>query len=158
MIAPITFTIAMTALLTNAETAPQSGASTGAGAGTPAPQSAAQSGASTGAGAGTPAPLGAAPAGTPAPPGAAPTLRTLSLDEAIELAVRHDPNIERARSDEERSRLRTLRANFDRVSATVDASIQELYVTPATVLGLSNATASLQAPLFSGWRVSANVA
>ncbi len=101
-----------------------------------------------------------------APPSETAT-RTLTLDEAVELALGTDPTVGAARIVRDRSQLAVLRAQLDRFSLKVDAQLQELW-TQSNIggdqegaftggLGLSNASASLNVPVFSGFRVESNV-
>ena len=84
--------------------------------------------------------------------------RSLSLAEATEIAVAADPGMSQRAIDEERTRLQLLRANLARIRASVDLSVQEVYaLPPSLVLGLSNIEARIDAPIFSGWRVEANI-
>jgi outer membrane protein, multidrug efflux system len=95
--------------------------------------------------------------------------RTLTLDEAIALAEERSVEVEVSQIDQDRARLRTLRANLERVHATVDASVAELYDkpnlfgptppgSPDILLGLSSLEARVGVPIFSGFRVEANIA
>jgi outer membrane protein len=118
--------------------------------------------------------------------------RSLSLAEAVDLAMRTEPLVAETRVARDRSELAVLRAELDRVTIKVDAQLQELWnesniagpalprqcsagavsdaacallngqlreveQSPAVGLGLSNVSASLTVPLFSGFRVEANV-
>ncbi|HRI51731.1 MAG TPA: TolC family protein, partial [Pseudomonadota bacterium] len=148
-----------------------------------------------------------------------PTARSLSLAEAIDLALRTDPQVQSAQATAERGELGVLRAQLDRFSLKVDTFITEQYrvsnlggspsaaacgtalptgpllggnlyaplqllsvaggalgspteaecaaaagqyIPPSTVqsaaLGQFNVSADLRVPLFSGFRVTANVA
>ena len=128
------------------------------------------------------------------PTAAAP--RSLSLAEAVQLAIAIDPVVAQAHIADDRTALGVLRAQLDRVSVKVDGSLQEMWnktnlggptmyncavagitygTDPATCqsmggvssaagdqspsgsLGLLNVQAAVNAPLFSGFRVSANV-
>jgi outer membrane protein len=114
--------------------------------------------------------------------------RKLSLAEAVDLALQVDPLVAEARIGEDRSKLAVLRSQLDRVSLKVDGQIQEIWAdsniggplqcTTASTsdptqcsqaggtlvgayqqgLGLLNVAANLNVPLFSGFRVSSNVA
>lgn len=95
--------------------------------------------------------------------------RTLTLDQAVALAEERSLELSAARIDEERAALRTLRANLERVTASVDASIDELYDkpnlfgpdppgSPDVLLGLSSLEARIGVPLFSGFRIEADIA
>lgn len=95
--------------------------------------------------------------------------RTLTLDEAIALAEERSAEIQATQVDSERARLRTLRANLARVQASVDVSVSELYDkpnlfgptppgSPDILLGLSSLEARLGVPVFSGFRVEADIA
>ena len=131
--------------------------------------------------------------------------RRLTLAEAVQLALTVDPDVGQARVQRARAHLGTLRAQLDRVSVKVDASVEELWdqeniggsrqyscaygggllattvatvacpdlpnpwnaaqTTPGTLrqlsdsgfVGLSNLTARVNFPVFSGFRVEANV-
>src|SRR5262245_20419530 len=94
---------------------------------------------------------------------------TLTLGQAVELALRTDPQLGAAEVARERAELAVLRAQLDRFSFRIDAQIQELWaksniggeqVDPSIGdqpsdggLGLSYAAANLTAPVFSGFRV-----
>lgn len=96
--------------------------------------------------------------------------RPLTLDEAIDLALASAPGVAVHQVAAERARLQTLRANLERIHASVDATASALYVSPPFVpvsgssasygalLPLANLEASVSAPLFSGFRVSADIA
>ena len=114
--------------------------------------------------------------------------RKLTLAEAVDLALQVDPQVAEARIGEDRTKLGVLRSQLDRVSLKVDGQLQELWAgsniggprqctTAATSdptlctqaggqlvgaqqggLGLLNVAANLNVPLFSGFRVSSNVA
>ena len=96
--------------------------------------------------------------------------RPLTLDEAIELALSSAPSVGVHRVAEERARLQTLRANLERIHASVDATASALYQSPpflpvsgaspgyGAFLPLANLEASVGAPLFSGFRVTADIA
>jgi outer membrane protein TolC len=100
----------------------------------------------------------------------AETPRPLTLDEAVELALSSSPDVAVHHVAVERARLQTLRANLERIHASVDATASALYVSPPFVpvsgtsasygalLPLANLEASVSAPLFSGFRVSADIA
>jgi outer membrane protein TolC len=90
----------------------------------------------------------------------------LTLDEAVALAEQRSAALDRAHTQVERAQLAQFRAQLDRVRATVDAQITELVDkpniggaggSPNLVLGLSSLNAQVNAPLFSGFYVSANV-
>jgi outer membrane protein TolC len=105
--------------------------------------------------------------------------RPLSLAEATAIAVAADPGVSQRSIDEERARLQLLRANLARIRASVDVTVQEVYAkpnlfgplppgcdkasdvgcdpSPNVILGLSNIEARVDAPLFSGWRVEADI-
>lgn len=102
--------------------------------------------------------------------------QTLSLRAAVERALRLDPQTAYALLARDRSKLALLRAQLDRVSAKVDASLGEqwrawkAFSDPAcdptgacaatsgtTTSGTSSFTASLAVPLFTGFRLTANV-
>lgn len=94
--------------------------------------------------------------------------RTLTLGEAIDLAIAADPELAKSEIGHDRSRLTQLRAELDRFRFTVDAQLQELW-TRANLggdregaleggLGLSNVSANLTVPIFSGFRVESNIA
>jgi outer membrane protein TolC len=106
----------------------------------------------------------AAAADVPAPASA----RALTLDDAIDLAIAHDPRVDRAALEVERARLRTKRANLERLRASVDVSAQALYVSPAffspspgaplgAILPLGTLQGAVDAPLFSGWRIESDI-
>jgi outer membrane protein TolC len=87
---------------------------------------------------------------------------------AIERGLREDPVLFSTAIQRDRGRLATLRAQLDRFSLKVDASLGEQWrtvksfgdstFTPTTgVAGSSSFNANLQVPLFSGFRVTANV-
>ena len=84
--------------------------------------------------------------------------RALSLAEAVELALRAEPLLAEARIVRERAELAVLRARLDRVSAKVDAELQEIWNASglgraersSAGIGLSNASAGLNVPVFSG--------
>lgn len=93
--------------------------------------------------------------------------RTLTLAEAVDLAIAADPELARAELAHDRADLAALRAELDRFSFRVDAQLQELW-TRANIggdradgmdggLGLSNLSASLTIPLFAGFRVESAV-
>ena len=94
----------------------------------------------------------------------------LTLVEATEIALRGDPGVARAAVDIERARLLTLTANLARVHVSVDASVQEIFAGGTSpffdkqfgagggLLGLGNVQASVDAPLYSGGRVEADIA
>lgn len=94
--------------------------------------------------------------------GVGSSTRALTLAEAVDLAVGHDPTIARARVLEDRASLATLRADLDRFSATVDAQLEELWFASSDGdsigLGLSSLTARVSVPVFSGFRVESAVA
>lgn len=54
-------------------------------------------------------------------------VRTLTLAEAVDLAMKVDPQLAEARIGKDRSKLAVLRAQLDRVSLKVDGSISELF-------------------------------
>lgn len=95
---------------------------------------------------------------------AAVSARPLTLAQATEVAVAGDGNVVRARVEEERARLLVLRANLERVRATVDVDVNALYgknvLAPdyGSVLPLASVEGSIGAPLFSGFRISADIA
>ena len=82
--------------------------------------------------------------------------RPLTLTEATELAVGGSPLMDRARVAEERARLLVLRANLERIHASIDVSLTGLYakdlltLDTGGVLGLANLEGGVSAPLFSG--------
>jgi outer membrane protein len=94
----------------------------------------------------------------------------LTLRDAIERACRVDPGLASARVSEDRAKLAVLRAQLDRVSVTVDGSLQLLWNRYGIGLpadqqpnipagqGLSGLSANLNVPLFSGLRVESAVA
>jgi outer membrane protein len=102
------------------------------------------------------------------PAAAPPVVHTLSLKDAIDEALSTSPGIQQVHVQSERARLQKLRAELEHVHASVDVQIQEvgnatnlLGPTPpgviAGVLGLSSATANVEVPLFSGFRVEAGI-
>ena len=100
-----------------------------------------------------------------APPSVTPT--QLSLDDAVAQALKTAPTVHRAEVSRDQAELTTLRANLDRFALRVDASVQELWTksniwgdggSPEVTLGLSNLSARLEVPIFSGFRVESNVA
>lgn len=122
----------------------------------------------------------AAPPVPPAPVTSATSIERLGLREAIELGLRGDPGVASALAQAERGRVGVLRAQLDRFSLKVDASLQEAYrasnlarqeisvlredLTVETTrdvqgapVGTFNAQANLGLPLFTGFRVTANV-
>ena len=92
----------------------------------------------------------------------------LSVNEAVDLALRVAPTVKGARASRDQADLAVLRANLDRFSLSVDAQIQEIWARTNIggdasnafegLLGLSNITARLEVPVFSGFRVEATVA
>lgn len=97
-----------------------------------------------------------------------PQARPLSLSDATAIAVGVDPGRDRLAIEQERARLRTLRANLARVRASVDLNAQAIYVSPGFftpslqapyggVLALGTAQAAVNAPLFSGFRISNDI-
>ena len=91
----------------------------------------------------------------------------LTLVRAVQAALRTEPLVASARLARDRSRLAHLRAQLDRFSLRVDAQLQELWFKTGIGggrddageggLGLSNVSARLDVPLFSGLRVESNV-
>src|SRR4051812_30516771 len=53
--------------------------------------------------------------------------RTLTMNEAVELAMRVEPTLAEAYIAKDRSKLAVLRAQLDRVSLKIDGSISELF-------------------------------
>lgn len=90
--------------------------------------------------------------------------RPLTLVEATEIAVGQDGGVGRARVEEERARLGVLRANLERVRARVDLDVSALYgknvLAPdyGSLLPLGSLEGSLGVPVFSGFRISADIA
>lgn len=92
---------------------------------------------------------------------------TLSLQEAVDRAMRTSPSARGAEALRARAELATLRSQLDRFSVKVDAQVQEVWAKTdigrdATMgfegwLGLSNLSARVDVPLFSGFGVEANV-
>ncbi|MEL7370073.1 MAG: TolC family protein [Myxococcota bacterium] len=91
----------------------------------------------------------------------------LTYDDAVDLALRIAPSVRSARVSRDQAALTTLRANLDRFSLRVDAQVQEIWAKTNIgvsdpgfegFLGLSNLSARLDVPVFSGFRVEANVA
>ena len=77
---------------------------------------------------------------------AAPALAAplaLPLRTAVSLAVGNDPGVARAGFAVERARLRELRANLQRLQASVDFNAQAVYVSP-NVFALSSASFASQ--------------
>lgn len=95
----------------------------------------------------------------------ATSTRSISLQEAVELALALDPRIAARQVEASRSELVVLRAELDRISVKVDASATELWTrsgmggdgAASQTLGLSNLSASLGVPLFAGFRLSAGI-
>lgn len=117
--------------------------------------------------------------------------RELTLEDAVDLAMRVDPLLEAAVIDRDRTKLGTLRTQLDRITLKIDGQLQELwnkvniggqtlgactvasdrascagnggtYVlspdqSPASAQGLFNLSASLNVPVFAGFRVDATV-
>lgn len=100
--------------------------------------------------------------------GTATATPTLSLDEAVERAMHTSPAARGADATRARAELATLRSQLDRFSVRVDAQVQEVWAKTNIGrdadaafegwLGLSNLSARVDVPLFSGFRVEANVA
>ncbi len=96
--------------------------------------------------------------------------RPLTLAEAIDVALASAPEVAAHQVAAERARLQTLRANLERIHVSVDATTSALAVSPpflttsggaashGAFLPLASLEASAGAPLFSGFRISANVA
>lgn len=94
--------------------------------------------------------------------------RLLTLEEAVGLALKSEPAIAGAQIERERASLAVLRADLDRFSVKVDAQVQELWAKTnigrsdsesfSGALGLSNFSAAVNVPVFSGFAVEANVA
>ncbi len=53
--------------------------------------------------------------------------REISLEDAIELAIRVDPLLEAANVDRERTKVATLRTQLDRITLTLDGNLRELW-------------------------------
>jgi outer membrane protein len=93
--------------------------------------------------------------------------KTLTLREAVELAIAAQPGVDAAGFARRRTELAVLRAQLDRFSFKVDAQLLELWSKsnigsdrdeiPDGALGLSNLSAKLDVPIFAGFRVEANV-
>src|SRR5688572_18705468 len=92
--------------------------------------------------------------------------RSLTLEDAVELALSSDPQLGAARAVRERTELAVLRAQLDRFSFRIDAQLQEIWAKSIGGeqmeafdggLGLSSATANLTVPVFSGLRVEKSV-
>ena len=92
---------------------------------------------------------------------------SLRLGDAVDMALRRAPTVRSARASHEQAELTTLRANLDRFVFRVDAQVQEIWAKTNIggsgggfegFLGLSNLAARLEVPVFSGFRVEANVA
>jgi outer membrane protein len=99
----------------------------------------------------------------------------LSLRDAVERALRVDPQTLTAVVNRQRGELAVLRAQLDRFSLKVDANLSEGFAAynfwltkqPSKLevklteadswAGMFNVAANLQVPIFSGFRVSANV-
>lgn len=100
--------------------------------------------------------------------GTATATPTLSLEDAVATAIRTSPSAQSATAVQARAELATLRSQLDRFSFQVDAQLQEVWAETGIGadrgdgfegwLGLSNLSARLDVPLFSGFRVEANVA
>jgi outer membrane protein TolC len=90
--------------------------------------------------------------------------RPMTLAEATEIAVGVDGAVARARVEGERARLVVLRANLERVRATLDANLAGLYGKNVlaqdlgAALPLANLEANVSAPIFSGYRITAGIA
>ncbi|MCK6549879.1 TolC family protein [Myxococcota bacterium] len=87
--------------------------------------------------------------------------RTLTLGEAVELAMRSAPELARADVDRKRADLATVRAELERFDIRVDAELQELFVASglgrdatSSLLGTSNLSARATVPLYAGGRIS----
>ncbi len=111
----------------------------------------------------------------PAPaaaPGGAATQAPVRLDlrAAVSRALALDPQVASALVNYDRGKLAVLRAQLDRLSLKVDASLSEQWSATGFLgtgdaaggtrtggNGAVNLSASLQVPLFSGYRVTANV-
>ena len=92
---------------------------------------------------------------------------SLSLEDAVEQALKTAPTVKGLRISRDQAELTTFRANLDRFAFRVDAAIQEIWAKTNIggdgagfegFLGLSSLTARLDVPVFSGFRVEANVA
>lgn len=93
--------------------------------------------------------------------------RSLSLADAVALALETAPAVGEAHVGRDRAELAVFRAQLDRFSAKLDANLQEIYAKTGLgrdsaqqfsgALGLSNLSASINVPVFSGFRVEANV-
>jgi outer membrane protein len=54
-------------------------------------------------------------------------LRTLTMADAVDLAIRSDPAIDEALNDRDRTKNATLRSQLDRISFRIDGQLQELW-------------------------------
>jgi outer membrane protein TolC len=90
---------------------------------------------------------------------------TLSLPDAITIGLRVDPIVAEGKVAEDRAKLATLRAQLDRVAIKADGTVQEQYNHTwggqggnlTGWAGLSNLQASVNAPLFAGFRIDSTV-
>jgi outer membrane protein TolC len=62
-----------------------------------------------------------------ASPARAQATRSLSLSEAVDIAIKADPLMESAYVDQDRSKLGVLRAQLDRITFRIDGQLQELW-------------------------------
>jgi outer membrane protein len=93
---------------------------------------------------------------------------TLTLEAAVAQAVRTSPAARGSEAARARAELAELRSQLDRFSLRVDAQLQEVWAKTSIGadrdegfsgwLGLSNLSARVEVPIFSGFRVEANVA
>lgn len=94
--------------------------------------------------------------------------QSLGLAEAIRLGLRHAPAVEAGNFAIRQAELTQRRAELDRVRLRVDAQIAEVWArsdltssrgqASGGALGLSNLSANLEVPVFSGFRVESAIA
>lgn len=94
--------------------------------------------------------------------------RSLGLTEAIGLGLAHAPAIDASALAIRQAELQQRRAELDRVRLRVDAQVAELWArsdltssrgeASGGALGLSNLSANLEVPVFSGFRVESAIA
>lgn len=95
--------------------------------------------------------------------GAAP--RALTLAEAVELALAAEPAIAVAEISSDQASLSLHRAELDRLSVKIDAQLGELYnasnigadAGASALLGLSNLSAGVTVPIYTGGRVTGTI-